>query len=212
MQNVGNLGPLVQPGRAALLVIDVQRDFVGPSMKPMVDRLAALLASARAAGIFVVYIQNTVLRGGLSHAAAETTRRRNIGLALEVTVEGTRGQEFVDEIAPLPEDPVVRKLRMDAFSGSNLDTLLRARNIETIINTGVATHGCVVGTSYAAQARDYNVIVVRDCVATWNDELHEAALRVLGGTMTGVVDSATLIDLWATAPDSVKQRRKAVNL
>lgn len=192
-----NLIPLVQPGRAALLVIDVQKDFVKPPMQPMVDALAALLDKARAAGIFVVYVQNFVMRNGLSHTPAEVVRRGNVGLAMEVTVDGTRGQEFVDDIAPQPDDPVVRKLRLDSFYGTNLETLLRAKNIDTVLITGVATHGCVTGTSYAAQARDFNVVVVKDCVATWSDELHQSALRVLGGTMAGVVDSETLAGAWS---------------
>ena len=192
-----NLIPLVQPGRAALLVIDVQKDFVKPPMQPMIDALALLLAKARAAGIFIVYVQNFVMRNGLSHTPAETVRRGNVGLAMEVTVDGTGGQEFVDDIAPKADDPVVRKLRLDSFYGTNLETVLRAKNIDTVLITGVATHGCVTGTSYAAQARDFNVIVVTDCVATWSDELHQSALRVLGGTMAGVVDSETLAGAWS---------------
>ena len=84
----------------------------------------------------------------------------------------------------------------DAFHGTNLDTLLRARKIETLLVTGIATHGCVTGTSYAAQARDYHVIVVRDCVATWSEELQESALRVLGGTMTALADSSAIAGCW----------------
>jgi ureidoacrylate peracid hydrolase len=192
----GNLVPIVQPGRAALLVIDVQKDFVKPPMQPMIDALAALIAKARAAGIFVVYVQNFVMRDGLSHTPAEVLRRGNVGLAMEVTVDGTEGQEFVDDIAPTGNDPVIRKLRLDSFYGTNLETVLRAHGIQSVLITGVATHGCVTGTSYAAQARDFHVVVVKDCVATWNDELHQSALRVLGGTMAGVVESTELIDIW----------------
>ena len=108
MRNQGPnaLPSLVQPASTALLVIDVQRDFVKPPMLPMVNALAALLAKARAAGVFVVYIQNVVMKHGLSHTPAETIRRQNLGLALEVTVDGTRGQEFVDEVSPQAQDPV----------------------------------------------------------------------------------------------------------
>ena len=166
-------------------------------MKPMVDALAALIMRARAAGVFVVYIQNVVMKNGLSHTPAETLRRRNVGLALEVTVDGTQGQEFVDDIAPAASDPVVRKLRLDSFYGTTLETILRARRIETVLITGVATHGCVTGTSYAAQARDFNVVVVADCVATWDEELHRAALSVLRGTMTAVAPSSAVVEYWS---------------
>lgn len=205
MSKAGNLVPLVQPGRAALLVIDVQKDFVKAPMQPMVDALAALLARARAAGVFVVYVQNFVMKNGLSHTPAETLRRGNVGLAMEVTVDGTEGQEFVDQIAPLAGDPVVRKLRLDSFYGTNLETILRARRIETVLVTGVATHGCVTGTSYAAQARDFNVVVVEDCVATWSDELHRSALHVLRGTMGGVLHSSALAECWAPAGAKLKE-------
>jgi nicotinamidase-related amidase len=168
--------PPLEPGRTALLVIDVQKDFVNESMKPMVDALKALLAHARAAGVFVVYIQNFVMRNGLSHTPAERIRRHNVGLQMDVTVDGTKGQEFV--------------------YGTSLETVLRARGIETVLITGVATHGCVTGTSYASQARDFNVVVVEDCVATWSEELHQSALRVLRGTMAGVIPSALLKDAW----------------
>jgi biuret amidohydrolase len=198
--------PPLEAGRAALLVIDVQKDFVNASMKPMVDALKGLLAQARAAGVFVVYVQNFVMKNGLSHTPAERIRRRNVGLQMEVTVDGTAGQEFVDDIAPLPTDPVVRKLRLDAFYGTNLETVLRARGIETVLITGVATHGCVTGTSYAAQARDFNVVVVANCVATWSAELHQAALRVLAGTMAGVIDSSALIEAWGTQRDRDHKR------
>jgi ureidoacrylate peracid hydrolase len=184
-----------------LLVIDVQKDFVKPAMAKAVEALAALIAKAREANVFIVYVQNYVMKDGLSHTSAETLRRRRVGLAMEVTVDGTDGQEFVDAIRPLPSDPVVRKLRLDSFYGTSLETVLRARGIETVLITGVATHGCVTGTSYAAQARDFNVVVVSDCVATWSDELHEAALGVLGGTMTGVMSSANVAEMWAKRGD-----------
>ena len=197
--------PLVQPPRAALLVIDVQKDFVTAPMQPMLRALAELLARARDAGVMIVYVQNFVMKNGQSHTPAERTRRGKLGLPMEVTVDGTPGQEFVDEIAPQAGEPVVRKLRLNAFHGTHLETLLRAHNIETVLITGVATHGCVTGTSYAAQARDFTVVVIDDCVATWSDELHESALRVLGGTMTAVIDSSTLAECW-TRPQEAERR------
>ncbi len=205
MSKPAGMAAALRPAGTALLVIDVQKDFVKPPMKPMVDALATLIERARAANVFIVYVQNSVMKNGLSHTPAETLRRGNVGLALEVTVDGSEGQEFVDAIAPLPSDPVVRKLRLDSFYGTSLETVLRARRIETLLVTGVATHGCVTGTSYAAQARDFNVVVVSDCVATWSDELHAAALQVLGGTMTAVMTSAALMKHWAGMTAGVEE-------
>jgi nicotinamidase-related amidase len=155
-------------------------------------------------------VKNTVLPGNLSYSPAEIARRRNVGLPLDVTIDNTPGQEFLDEIAPAPGDAVVSKQRMDSFYGSHLETVLRAHGIETVVCTGVATYGCVTGTSYAAQARDYNVVVVSDCVAAFSETLHEAALVVLSHTMGHVVDSETLTRVWngELEPSEFEQARR----
>jgi nicotinamidase-related amidase len=190
------LADVIDPAHTALLVIDVQKDFYAPDYQPMLDRLERLLAAARAAGVLVVYIQNTVLPGGLSHSPSEIARRQKLGMALDVTVEGTPGQEFVDQIAPRPGELVVRKHRLNSFVGTSLDMLLRSRGIETLICTGVATHGCVLSTAYGANSLNYYVVVADDCVATWDADVHDAALRALRATMQYVVPADELVGTW----------------
>jgi nicotinamidase-related amidase len=193
------LEAVVHPAHTALLVIDVQQDFYVPAYQPVVDRLERLIGAARDAGVFLVYIQNTVLPDGLSHSPSEIARRKRLGLAMDVTVEGTPGQQFVEQIAPRPGDLVVRKHRLNSFVGTSLDMLLRGHGIETIICTGVATHGCVLSTSYGANSLNYYVVVAEDCVATWQQELHDAALGALRGTMNFVVNSDELVAAWPAA-------------
>lgn len=190
---------VVAPDRAALLVIDVQNDFVQPHQKDVLDRLAELIRSARNAGVRVIYIQNGVLPDGSSDSPADTLRRRTLGLPLDATIVGTEGHRFAPEVAPEDADVVIPKHRMDSFTGTSLELVLRAGGIDTIVCTGVATHGCLVGTSYGAQARDFNVVVVRDCVASWDPDLHDAALRVLASTMVAVADADDVEAVWTAA-------------
>ncbi len=191
-----SLEEMVHPAHTALLVIDVQNDFLIPEYEPMIERLARLLAAARAAGVLVVYVQNTVLPNGASHSPSEYARRRRLGMPMDVTVEGTPGQQFVPRIAPQPGELVVRKHRLNAFVGTSLDMHLRTRGIETIVCTGVATHGCVLSTAYGANSLNYYVVVAEDCTGTWAQDVHEAALLALRRTMNYVVDSAELARAW----------------
>ena len=191
-----SLAEMVSPEHAALLVVDVQNDLCPPSYAPMLPRLKRVIEAARKAHVFLVYVQNIVLPGGISHSPSEISRRTALGLRLEYTLEGSPGAEFVADIAPRPGDPVVRKHRLNAFEGTSLDLLLRSRGIQTIVCTGVATHGCVISTSYAAVALNYYVVPVSDCVASWEQHLHDAALHVMKHTMHRVVDSSELIAAW----------------
>jgi nicotinamidase-related amidase len=185
----------VQPAHTALVVIDVQNDFRLPSYEAMIARLRKLIAAARQSGVFVVYIQNSVVPG-LSNSASEIARRQKLGLTIDTTIIGSEGEKIVPELSPQAGDPVIRKHRLNAFAGTDLQMLLQIRGIETLIITGVATHGCVTGTSYAAQGLNYYVVLAEDCVASWAADLHEAALHVLRKTMNYATPSDILTQIW----------------
>jgi nicotinamidase-related amidase len=200
------LADTVAPAHTALLVIDVQNDLVMPSYDPMVGRLAHLLAAAREAGVFIVYVQNSVLPN-LSNSPSEIARRKKVGLKADVTLFGSEGELFVPKVAPMQGEVVVRKHRLNAFEGTNLEMLLTFREIETVICTGVATHGCVTATSYAAQSLSHYVVVVEDCVASWQTDLHDAALHVLRHTMNHVTAADTLLQCWNCPVSDTEARR-----
>jgi nicotinamidase-related amidase len=88
---------------------------------------------------------------------------------------------------------------MSAFTNTTLDVLLRNRKIETVLCTGVATHGCVLSTAYSAMARDFYVVVVDDCVASSSRELHDLSLLLMRKVVHEVVSSQQLINLWNQA-------------
>jgi ureidoacrylate peracid hydrolase len=193
----GDFASAAAPSHTALLVIDVQNDFCrDAARKAMIPRIRRVLDAARASGVTVIYVQNTVLPGGLSDSPADLARRRKLGINTEVTIDGTWGHQFVDELTPAEGEPVIRKHRLSALIGTTLDTVLRSRNIQTIVCTGTATHGCVINTAYTAIALNYYVVVVEDCVASWKPDLHESALFLMRNTINSVVDSETLLSAW----------------
>jgi nicotinamidase-related amidase len=192
------LGELVCPAHAALLLIDMQRDFVDPNGlfgELGIDlsmygetraRLAALLDAARRNGVLVVHVQNTALPDRMSDSPAqirfnlrmhEVARRH--GPPLRYTVPGTAGHEFVDELAPRPNELVVRKYRSSSFWGTNLELLLRSNGVKTVIVGGCTTEGCVESTARDAMFCDHYVVIANDGVASDDKEQHDASMYLM---------------------------------
>jgi nicotinamidase-related amidase len=221
-----DLEEMVDPRHTAVLVVDMQNDFIKPgfawdnyginiAMYPaMISRLARLLEAAREARSMVVYIQMTILPGRIIESPAQLRflRRLHLDLAGEespllYTVEGSPGQQIIDDIAPQPGDVVIKKYRSSSFWGTNLDMLLRSNKIETLIMSGCTTEGCVESTARDGLFNDYYVVVAEDCVASDDLEQHEASL-VLMRHRFDMVTSHDLVGWWrsaagVSAPDAV---------
>jgi nicotinamidase-related amidase len=192
------LEELVDPAHAALLVVDMQRDFCTPGgafdklgvdismYPPMVPRLARLIDGARAAGVPVFYIQMTVLPGRISDSPAQIRFNLRLHLGsegvvepLDYTPDGSEGQQIIPELAPRDGDVVVKKYRSSAFWGTNLDLLLRANGIKTCVVSGCTTEGCVESTARDAMFGDYYVVIPEDCVASDDRAQHDASLLLM---------------------------------
>lgn len=166
--------------RTALLVMDVQRGIVdrfGDGADALLERLSNAITASRVAGIMVVYVR-IAFREGAPEVSA-----RNRSFA---TIAGMGGFGFDDEatqihaaVTPQPGDPVVVKKRVSAFTGSDLEVLLRGRGIEALILTGIATSGVVLSTLREAADRDYRLLVLADCCLDGDAEVH----RVLTETV-----------------------------
>jgi nicotinamidase-related amidase len=192
------LHELVDPRHAALLLIDMQQDFVAaggafarlgidlsmyPDMRP---RLAGLLAAARRHGVLVIHIQNTALPDRMSDSPAQIRFNLRMHQAarrgappLRYTLPGTPGHEFVPELRPLPHELVVPKYRSSAFWGTNLELLLRSNRIETVVIGGCTTEGCVDSTARDAMFCDHYVVIADDCVASDDPEQHAASMLLM---------------------------------
>jgi nicotinamidase-related amidase len=192
------LAELVAPAHTALLLVDMQRDFVEPDGLfgslgidlAMYDqtrpRLAALLGAARRHDVLVVHVQNTALPARMSDSPAQLrfnlrmhASARRSGQPLRYTVPGTPGHEFVAELAPLPGELVVPKYRSSAYWGTNLELLLRSNGIQTVVVGGCTTEGCVESTARDAMFADYYVVVADDCVGSDDKAQHEASLLLM---------------------------------
>lgn len=193
------------PGHAAVLVVDVQNDFCADQgvfgkagndlsmVQAMVPRLEHLIAGARQAGVPVVFIQAIYDAVYLPPVWYE----RNVRLSFEVPrcLSGSWGADFY-RVAPLPGETVVVKHRYSGFVGTELDLILRSRRIQSVIMTGVATNICVESTARDAFMRDYYVVFVDDCSATYLKEQHEGTLTNIELGFGVVTNSVAVLSIW----------------
>lgn len=169
-------------GRAALLVIDMQHDFVDPGAgcynvgaEHTVPRVARAIDAMRAAGLPVIWTIEAHRPTGIDRGMEDSADC----VFAEHTVEGTPGIEIVGELAPGPDDLVVRKRRYNCFLGTELDLVLKALKVDTLIVTGVSSDVCVHWTVGEAFQRDFHVRVLEDCVAGTTPKDHEASLLIM---------------------------------
>jgi ureidoacrylate peracid hydrolase len=215
-RRVAGLRGVDQKSRAshtALLVIDMQNDFCAEGgmmhseglnlsyVQSMAKRLPQLIEAAREAGVFVVFVRNvysTPTNWYLSDPWLEQADRRRKGSYTdrEVCADGSWNGDFYDEIRPLDTEPIVTKHRFSAFHNTDLDTILRANGIKTVVATGVATNVCVETTVRDAFVRDYYVLVVEDGTGTYSVEEQESSLRTIDRYFGEVVSLEQLIKLW----------------
>jgi ureidoacrylate peracid hydrolase len=202
--------------RAALIVVDMQNDFChddgvlgrrGVDLEPtqaMAPRLVALIERARALGLPVVYPINV----HDSWSDSQVWRERYGKAAVEICRPGSWGAAFY-AVAPRPDDRIVPKHRYNAFVGTELDLILRARGVTTLIFAGVATNVCVETTARDAFCRDYRVVLVRDCLAGSSAAEHEASLRSLERYFNALVLDADAVEA-ALAPKTAARAPSAV--
>jgi ureidoacrylate peracid hydrolase len=172
---------------AAVIVVDMQNGYVHREgsiarlgsrlydIDAVIERHVALLAEARRLGLPIVYTRHLHRADYLDAPTLATREMARIG----AVVEGTWDAEVLDSIAPHPGVVVVNKRRYDAFLYTDMEVMLRMRQVGSVLITGVATHACVESTARGADMRDLRVAVAADCTASTNREIHEASLRMM---------------------------------
>ncbi|MFG2653323.1 cysteine hydrolase family protein [Streptomyces sp. NPDC048436] len=179
----------------ALLVMDVQRDVVAlaDDGSGYLPRLRKAIDGARAAGIPVIYVAM-----GLRAAQPDVSpRNKPVTGAVQAGLftEGEPGTEIHDDIAPREGDIVVTKRRGSAFSGSDLDLVLRARGINSLVLTGIATSGVVLHTMCQANDLDLGLTVLADACLDLDPEVHRVLIERLFPQWADVV----AVEEWLTA-------------
>ncbi len=176
----------VDPARTALLVIDMQNDYVArggsllvPDAAATVAAIGRLLALARATRMRVVYSQDT-------HRDGDPEWK----IWPEHCREGSWGWEIVAELAPGADDTVLRKVRHDAFYGTPLDHLLRLWAVDTVVVCGAGANCCVHYTAASAALRWYAVVIPRDAISALEPFDLETSLRQTAFVLSGQVTTA----------------------
>jgi len=173
--------------KTALLVMDVQRSvltrFPDPEYLP---RLAKVIDTARAADVPVIYVVV-----GFRDGFPEVSPNNKIfgRLASAAISFGGDSSAIPDEIAPKPGEIVVTKKRVSAFAGSDLEMVLRAQGIDSLVLTGIATHGVVLSTVRQAADLDYRLTVLADCCLDADPEVHRVLTEKVFPVQADVVDS-----------------------
>jgi nicotinamidase-related amidase len=204
----------LDPAATALVIIDMQRDFLLPGgfgamlgndvtlLTRVVEPLAAVLAAARAAGMMVIHTREGH-RPDLSDCPPTKLARGHpdtpIGAAGpngRVLVRGEPGHGIVEELAPIAGEIVLDKPGKGAFYATDLELLLRNARIASLVVTGVTTEVCVHTTVREANDRGFECLVLSDCVGSYFPEFQEVGLRMIaaqGGIFGWVASSQDLL-------------------
>jgi nicotinamidase-related amidase len=172
------MNPTLDPKTTALLVMDLQNGAVqmlDMGKDAVLARTATLIESARKAGVRIVYVV-VGFRAGYPEVGTRNPLFASVRESGRL-VEGSADVQVHATVAPKPGEVIVTKRRVSAFAGTDLDMVLRAGGIDTLILTGITTSGVVLSTVRHASDADYRLVVVEDCCADRDVEVHRTLLE-----------------------------------
>jgi biuret amidohydrolase len=204
----------LEPSRAALVIIDMQRDFLEPGgfgaalgndvslLRRTIAPSRLLLEEARAAGMTVIHTREGH-RPDLADLPPTKKARGRLPAGIgdpgpmgRILVRGEEGHDIIPELYPRPGEPIVDKPGKGAFHATDLDAMLKNRGIAQLIVCGVTTEVCVHTTVREANDRGFECVVVADCVGSYFPEFHEIGLRMIaaqGGIFGWVAPCAAVV-------------------
>jgi nicotinamidase-related amidase len=188
-------------GRPALLIIDMQNDFVLEN-KPLkvagafsvIPKIQFVLVEFRKRNLPVFHI----LRVHRPDGSDVEIIRQELFRKQPFAVAGTPGAAVIDELAPQVEEYILTKTRMSAFVGTELDLMLRTLGVTTLVVCGIQTPNCIRTTVFDGIAYNYPVVLVDDATGAASDEVHRANIRdmqnigvkiVRAGDVAGLLDA-----------------------
>jgi nicotinamidase-related amidase len=201
-------------GSAALLIIDMQRDFLESGgfgemlgndvsqLRRTIEPNKALLKAWRAAGGLVIHTREGHRPDLADLPPAKKVRGRSpttigdAGPMGRILVRGEAGHDIIAELYPTAGEPIIDKPGKGAFFATDLHAILQNRGIQQLIVTGVTTEVCVNTTVREANDRGYDCLVVSDCCGSYFPEFHEMGLKMIaaqGGIFGWVASSITII-------------------
>jgi nicotinamidase-related amidase len=201
-------------GQTALIVIDMQRDFLLPGgfgeslgndvnqLLKVVAPLAELIAVARTAGVVVIHTREghepdlSDCPPAKLNRGAPSKRIGDDGKYGRILIRGEYGHDIIDELAPIDGEVVIDKPGKGAFYATELQDILTDAGITQLLVTGVTTEVCVHTTTREANDRGYECLVVSDCVGSYFPEFQRVGLDMIkaqGGIFGWVADTAAVI-------------------
>jgi nicotinamidase-related amidase len=203
-----------EPEASALLIIDMQRDFVEPGgfgaalgnnvtlLRSAIAPTGRVLRACRDAGIMVVHTREGH-RPDLADLAPAKKARGNLAVGIgdpgpmgRILVRGEAGHDIIPELAPAADEPVVDKPGKGAFYATDLEAMLRNCGIAQLLVCGVTTEVCVNTTVREANDRGFDCLVLEDCTGSYFPEFHAAGLAMIkaqGGIFGWVAPSHALL-------------------
>ncbi len=199
----------IDPFKAALIVIDMENDFASPgapfevkTAQSFLPKLKEVILFCRTNSISVIYTTHVHRRDGSDmgrFADIYPPIADRAGL-----VDGTSGIDIYSEIAPEPNEIIIKKHRYSAFFGTDLDVVLKGLGVDTVIITGVTTEDCCHATAREAMFLDYKVVFLADCTGTYDypdlgygelsaDEVHRSSLIILAASTAHVMEADDFI-------------------
>jgi biuret amidohydrolase len=208
-------GPIsIDPRTTALVVIDMQRDFLEPGgfgeslgndvslLRVAIEPCQAVLETARRQRMLVIHTREGH-RPDMSDAPKAKVERGIPSLRIgdtgpmgRILIRGEAGHDIIPALYPRPGEPVIDKPGKGAFYATDLGTILHSRGIDTLIVCGVTTEVCVHTTVREANDRGYRCVVPADCCGSYFPEFHDMGLRMIkaqGGIFGWVTDSARIL-------------------
>jgi nicotinamidase-related amidase len=204
----------VDLSKSALVIIDMQRDFLEPGgfgaalgndvslLQAAVEPCRETLSAARAIGMLIIHTREGH-RPDLTDAPPHKVERGDPATRIgapgpmgRILVRGEPGHDIIPELYPLPNEPVIDKPGKGAFYQTDLELMLKNRGIDTLFVCGVTTEVCVNTTVREANDRGFRCIVLSDCCASYFPKFHEAGLAMIkaqGGIFGSVTGSASLL-------------------
>ena len=205
---------VIDPRRTAVLMIDMQRDFIEPGgfgeslgndvslLRAAIEPCKSLLEGARAAGMLVIHTREGH-RADLSDAPRAKVERGAPSLRIgapgpmgRILIRGEAGHDIIPELYPIDGEPVIDKPGKGAFYATELGPILHYHDISELIVCGVTTEVCVNTTVREANDRGYRCVVLSDCCASYFPEFHQVGLAMIkaqGAIFGWVSDSASAI-------------------
>lgn len=176
--------------KTALIVVDMQNDFVMPNGKLYVGksaedsilRIKNLISKAREKSVPIIYTQDWHMKGDPEFA-----------IWGQHALAGTWGAEIVNDLKPREDDIIIKKLRYDAFYGTSLDHLLSLKKVESLVVTGTVANICVLHTAGSAALKWYKVIVPTDCISAITEFDYVAALRQISFLYRGTLTTSDML-------------------